>query len=375
MNRKWDHDFLEILPVALTVIAGTFIFAFASHLVIEDRFPARILDLWNTWDVQHYIKIAKHGYAGLTVDGKNLQIVFFPLYPYLIKFFSYVFQNYIVSALIVSNLSYIAAAYYLYKLVRIDFDKDDAFRAVIYFSIFPAAYFLHAAYTESLFLALSISSFYYAREGRWALSGALGMLAAATRITGIILIPVLLIEYLTQRNYKLRTIKTDILWIGLIGLGLLSYLAINYQVTGDPLYFMDIQKEHWNKRLELPIEGFKNAWKIITGEFVLNVNNAAARMLGGPIEIVFAMLGLALTIYSFFRLRLSYSIYALVTWLIVTSTWLWLSIPRYTLSMFPIFITLALIGRRKSVDYLIMFVSIVFYAFFLSLFVRFQWAF
>lgn len=375
MSRKNFQDLLEILPILLTVIIGTFVFGIASHLVIEERFPEHLLDLWNTWDVQHYIKIAKYGYGALTVDGKNLQIVFFPLFPLLIKLFSYIFQNYIVSALLVSNLAYGAAAYYLYKLVKLDFEKEDAYRAVIYFSVFPTAYFLHTAYTESLFLALTISSFYYARNGRWALTGVLGMLAAATRITGILLVPVLIIEYLSQKDYKIRNIRIDIVWIGVIGLGLLAFLIINYVVGADPFYFLKIQNENWTKKLAIPYEGLKNAWNIFAGELTLNVNSPANKILGGAAEIIFAFMGLALIIYSFFRLRLSYCLYALATWLIVTSTWFWLSIPRYTLAMFPIFIVLSLFGRRKNINYLIIFISILFYALFLSLFVRFRWAF
>ncbi len=375
MSRKKLEDILDILPIILTVIIGTFLFGIASHLVIENRFPDNILNLWNAWDAQHYVNIAKYGYAALTEDGRHLQIVFFPLFPYLTKLFSFIFQNYIVSALFVSNLSYAAAAYYLYKLVKLDFERQDAYRAVIYFSVFPTAYFLHAAYTESLFLALTISSFYYARNGRWPIVGVLGTLAAATRITGILLVPILIIEYLSQKDYKIRNIRLDIIWIGVIGLGLLAYLILNYVVAGDPLYFMEIQREHWNKKLDFPYEGFISAWNIMTGKFTLNIDTPSARMLGGPAEIIFALLGLSLTIYSFFRIRLSYCLYALATWIIVTSTGFWLSIPRYTLAMFPIFITLALLGRRKYVNYLIIFISILFYALFLSSFVRFQWAF
>ena len=359
----------EIAPVVLVTIAGTFVFAFAAFVVIEDRFPEALLDLWNTWDAQQYIKIAKYGYSSSTVDERNLLIVFFPLFPLLTSLFALVFQDYIVSALIVSNLAYGAAAYYLYKLVKIDFDSDDAYRAVMYFSIFSTAYFMHAVYTESLFLALTIASFYYARKENWALSGVIGMLAATTRITGILILPVLIIEYLSQREYKIRTIRKDVVWIGVIGLGLVSYLIINYIVYGDPFQFMVIQKEHWNKKLAFPYEGLIRAWELVSDK------NPAESLLVSWVETVFAALGLVLIIISFFRVRLSYSLYALATWLVVTSTWFWLSIPRYTLSMFPIFIVLALLGRRKDVHFLITFISILFYALFLWTFVRFRWAF
>ena len=359
----------ELLPVILITIFGTYLFSYVAFVVTEDIYPNSFLELWGRWDTRHYLDIAQYGYGSSAQAKKNILIVFFPLFPYITRVFTLAFQNYLISALIVSNLAYGAAAYYLYKLVNLDFEREDAYRAVIYFSIFPTAYFLHAAYTESLFLALTISRFYYARQGRWALSGVIGMLAATTRISGIILLPVLIIEYMSQRGYRIRNIRKDIIWIGVIGLGLVSYLILNYIVAGDPFHFLDIQREHWNKKLALPYEGLIAAWKMVSQR------SPAEGMLGGWAEIGFALLGLVLIIYSFFRVRLSYNLYALATWLLVTSTWFWLSIPRYTLSMFPIFIVLALLGRRKDVHFLITFISILFYALFLSLFVRFRWAF
>jgi len=359
----------ELLPVVLITIFGTYLFSYVAFVVTEDVYPNSLLELWNKWDTRHYLNIAGHGYASSDEGKGNILIVFFPLFPYLTRVFALVFQNYLLSALIVSNLAYAAAAYYLYKLVNLDFEKEDALRAVIYLSIFPTAYFLHAAYTESLFLALTISSFYYARKERWALSGTVGMLAAATRITGIILLPVLLIEYLSQREYQIKKIRKDVLWIGLIGLGLVFYLILNYAAAGDPFYFLEVQKEGWSRKLALPYQGFLNALGGLPGRAPSGV------FTGDWAEIIFAGLGLIGTVYCFFRLRLSYSLYALATWLVVTSTWFWLSIPRFTLTMFPLLIVLAVLGRRRGLNFAIIFLSLMCFALFLSQFVRFRWAF
>ncbi len=367
MNNKGPN--IELSVIAMVSIVGTFVFAYVAYVLIVDSFPDSVISIWNTWDTHHYLNIAKEGYSSSMVDEKHLLIVFFPLYPFLIKIFSLVFQDHLLSALLVSNIAYIFAVFYLYKLVHIDFEKEDALRSIIYFSIFPTAYFLHAAYTESLFLALTLASFYYARKDRWALSGVIGMLAAATKITGIILLPVLVIEYLSQREYKKENIRKDILWILVIAIGFVLYLVLNYITYGDPLKFLEIQGEHWSKSLAIPTKGFLNAWVGIFGrtpEYSMSV---------GLFEIVFSVLGLILIIYSFFRLRFSYSLYALATWLIITSTSFWQSIPRYTLTIFPIFIALAIIGRRKEINYIIIFLSLIFYALFLSLIVSFRWAF
>lgn len=162
MNRKDPRIDLWIIVAAC--IAGTFLFAYASYLLNIARFPDSFISIWNVWDAPHYLNIAKEGYSSSVVNERYLLIAFFLLYPLIIKIFSFVFQNYLLSSLIVSNIGFAVAAYYLYKLVRTDFESSDALRSVIYFSVFPTAYFLHAPYTESLLLALTIASFYYARN-------------------------------------------------------------------------------------------------------------------------------------------------------------------------------------------------------------------
>ncbi len=366
---KYKDPNKELSVIAIISIIGTFLFAYVAYVLVTDRFPDSFISIWNVWDTPHYLKIAQYGYTTSTVDERHLHIVFFPLFPYLTKVFSFVFRDSLLSGLIVSNISYIIAVFYLYKLVLLDFDKDDALRSVIYFSIFPTAYFLHAAYTESLFIALTVASFYYARKDRWAISGVLGMLSAMTRVTGIILLPILLIEYLHQREFKKENIGKDILWIFVIGLGFLIYLIINYLTYGDPLKFLEIQAGHWGVHLSLPTKGFFSAWDSIFWR------TPETGMSFGLFQVLFGILGLILTIYSFFRLRLSYCLYALATWLVVTSTSFMLSVPRFMLTVFPIFIVLAILGRRKEINYTVIFISLILYALFLSQFVRYRWVF
>jgi hypothetical protein len=297
--------------------------------------------------------------------------VFFPFYPFLIKLFALIFRDYMLSALVVSNLAYVFAALYLYRLVLLDYPKEVAIRAVFYFSIFPTAYFLHAGYTESLFITLTIASFFYARKEKWLLSSLLGMLACSTRITGLTLLPALLVEYLFQREFKIKNIKKDVLWLAIIPIGFVAYLIINYMTYDDPLKFLEIQKGHWRKTLALPLEGFLTALK----SFMVLHGYPARGILQGGAELIFGVFGFLLTIFVIIRFRISYGVYMLLTWLIITSTSLRASIPRYTLSLFPLFIPLSLFGQREEVNYFVTFVSLLFFVLFLCLFIEGQWAF
>ena len=362
MNR--NSAIKELLPVIIVTIVGTYFFSYISYVLMHTSYPESFLEMWTKWDTRHYLKIAEYGYS-----ENSHQIAFFPLYPYLIRIFTVIFQNYMLSALIISNAAYAIAVYFLYKIVKLDFENEDAYRAVIYLSVFPTAYFLHAGYSESLFLALAIGSMYFGRKKSWALAGVLGMLAASTRLIGIILLPVLVIEYLSQKEFKLKEIRADILLLLIIGIGFIAYLALNYSVSGDPFYFLKVQQEGWSKKLAFPHVGFINA---LGG----GPASKATGALGGDwAEIIFAGLGLAATVYSFFKLRLSYSVYLLLTYIVFISNAYWGSIPRFLLTAFPIFIVLSMLGRCRSINFIIIFLSLLGFALYLTQFLRFRWAF
>ncbi len=366
MNSK---GLRELAIIIIITILGTYYFSYAAFIVFQNNYPSSLLEIWKHWDTVGYLDIAERGYSSTTVGERHLRIVFFPFYPFLIRLFAFVFKNYMLSALLVSNLAYAFSAYYLYKLVLIDYSKEDAIRAVVYLSIFPTSYFLHAAYTESAFLALTIGSFYYARKEKWFISSLVGMFACATRINGIVMIPVLLTEYLLQRRFKISNIKRDISWIALVPLGFLSYLIINYIVFDDPFKFIEFQKGHWSKTLTYPWYGLLGAWGSAWWRPPTDT------ILVGWAELIFGVFGLILTLWSMFYLRKSYVIYMFITWLTITSTSFLLSTPRYTLSMFPLFISFSLIGRREELNYLITFVSLLFLGLFLTHFILGRWAF
>lgn len=361
-----EADFKKIVFLSLVVILGTLLSSFVFFAISQNYFPS-LQEIFNRWDAPHYINIAQNGYQGWN-ENKYL-IIFFPFYPYLVRFFYLFFRNYFFSALFVSNLSYIIACLFFYKLVLKDFSKRTALRTVFYFSIFPTAYFLHLGYSEALFLALSFSSLYCARDGKWHFSGLLAMLASLTRLTGIVLFPVLLIEYLAQKKFKIKEMKPNILWSALPLLGFITYLLINYLVFGDIFMFSKLMEEHWYKFLDWPWVGFKGAlagfeWRDLAGKI----------MVSGA-EIFFALFGFVFIAFAFKYLRLSYGVYAILNWLIITSTSFWLSIPRYTLSIFPLFIVLAILCKEQKRHYLITVISLMFYMVFLFNFIGGRWAF
>ncbi len=370
MRIERSEIIIEIIAIIIAIKVFSFILAPLSWLVLKNQF-FDIISLWNRWDAPHYVDIAKNGYTSVG-EGRYF-IVFMPLYPFLIRLLASVIGNYEVSAMLISNFASLFACFYLYKLAKIDYSHSTALKSVFYFSIFPTSYFLIAGYTESLFLFLTIGCFYYARKGNWLSAGVMGMFASATRITGLVLIPSLIYEYLSQKSKsesETRSVK-DIFFLCMISFGFISYLVLNYIVFGNAFMFVEMQREHWFRYLVPPWEGLLSAlWSI-------SWRDPAGKALVGGAEVVFGLFSLGCIIYAYIKkFRLSYTIYMLLTWLAVASTSYWLSMPRYTLSLFPIFIMLAIIGdKREELHYVMTIAFLLFFSFFLVLFTQGYWAF
>jgi len=326
-----------------------------------------VMNQFSKWDSPHYMFIAENGYVNQG-DPANF-IVFFPLYPLLVRLITFDFATVTLSGLIISNVSSIVAVIYLFKLARLDHNDSVAKKAVLYFSVFPTAYFLSAVYSEGLFLALVIASLYYARSSNWALAGFLGFLASLTRIAGLLLLPVLALEYFHQKEWKIKAANLKVLWASLPAFGFLTYLIINFQVTGNFFTFMEIERVHWYQALD-PFGGLSGA----LGWFGINTFPDSITL--GYAQVAFAVFGLLIVLAGHkAKLRPSYQIYLLLTWMLSISTGLWISVPRYVLTMFPTFIMLAHYSQKGRVIIAITAVSSAALFYFTWLFAAGIWAF
>ena len=114
--------------------------------------------IWSqgNFDGVHYLRIAQDGYAYQFTQA------FFPLYPFLVRLISYLtFGNFLVAALLLSNLAFLAGLLLFYKLVKKNYDEKIAFWSCLFLLAFPTSFYFGAVYTEGLFFLLIISSFYF----------------------------------------------------------------------------------------------------------------------------------------------------------------------------------------------------------------------
>ena len=356
-------------PLSFATIAtlATFVFAYVAYVLLENRFPDEALEIWRRWDTVHYVHIARDGYG--TDPERVFLIMWPPLYPWLMRGFRWLPGSYLGAGLFISFVSYLAAVVGLYRLVGLDFPRDTAMRAVIYISIFPAAYFFHAAYTEALFLALVVWSFLSARRGHWGWAGLFAGLASFTRITAFGLLPALCFEYLLQREFRLRRIRADALWLLLVPLGFGAYLWVNQSVYGTPFAFLEMAQVRNHKVLSAPWVGADAVWGSGLGygarrTLTVSVSEVASGVLSG-----------LLALYALVRMRTSYAIYLLLSWATFAFTSFWASTTRYILPLFPVFILLSVWGERRTLHWAICICFGMAYTLLLALFIRGAWAF
>jgi hypothetical protein len=326
-----------------------------------------LLAVWGRWDAEHYIGIATNGYSGT-------EPAFFPLYPLLIWFVGGLTGNHLIAGLLISNAAAFFALLYLYKLVEHEYNRQVAHRSVFYVSIFPTAIFFSAVYTESLFLFLSVASFYYIRERRWVAAGIFGYLAALTRVEGVLLTVPFAIEwgialYESRGDWfrwPLDSVVKPLAGIVAIPLGLASYMAYLWVLRGDPLYFSHVQA-HWNRHLAAPWVSFEHSIALIAGN--VEPQTVANQLL----EVTFTVLMLGALVIGFRRLRASYIAYMAVSILVPLSTSSLMSMPRFALVLFPMFALFGLWGARPTVNNIIVALSLPLLGLFTVLFADWYW--
>jgi Mannosyltransferase (PIG-V) len=324
--------------VALTIVGVMSVALIPSGQPTEAFPPTGItaLDVWTRWDGPFYVQIATSGY-----DARPPlpTIVFFPLYPALIRVVATIGGGgsvaYWLAPVVISLASLTVAVGYLIALARIDFGDHVARRAALYLLVFPTSLFLSAVYPESLFLALTVASFYYARRGTWWLVGLLGLAAALTRPYGALLAIPLAFEYLLQRDFDWRRIRPGLLWLGLIPMGLVLFLGYIAWKFGPGA--MGAAQDIWGRAAVPPWEVLA---RYVEGPIIVHGFSTLGSSL---VDLGFAAFFAAMVVVAWLRLRPSYALYSTLLLAAFLSSGKFVSVPRYGLALFPVFLGLALL--------------------------------
>lgn len=383
----WRASLFAVGILADSIFVYAPSFPYADSLLTVYHLP-RWLFSWANFDGVHYLTIAEKGYI-----GTGLIQAFFPFFPYVILRTLYVIfgqsLNTLLVGLLVTNGAFLASMLVWYKLLRTSYNQKMAWIGVMVLLLFPLSFYYVALYTESIFFLLIISIFYAARIRSWYLVSVLTVLATATRVVGIFLVPALVIELWQQWREKqnLATLQLpyhvqaqrfiqqqfkQIALIGLGSLGLFAYMTYLYATFGDWLYFLHVQSEFGGGRSEGFISYPQVLWRYIRILFTVDV--WTWRYYSIVLEFLAGTVGLLYILIALKKVRLSYVIFALGAFFMPTLTGTFSSMPRYILVCFPLYLLIVhTISNRPRVKAILFILSALALAVNTMLFIQGYW--
>jgi hypothetical protein len=311
-------------------------------------FSRLFLAPWYRWDSVSFVDIAENGYASNLVNTARP-----PLYPLLTRGMAVLFSPTLLAGLIVANLAAIAAMYLLYLVIADAWDEQLARESVFGLAVYPTAFFLVAAYTESLFLALSLGCLYTYKHSRWWLAALLGCAAVLTRLQGIVLAaPMVWLAaeaFFVRRERSIKELALRLAPVGLMAVAWLGYAVyVRYGLQADwPWVTLSTA---WFQRVGWPWEGMVGNLRALTIHPIDTPISGPAQffdlaLVGGAL----ALLGAAV-----WRRRMPayYGLYAALTILIILvkidNLQLLVSASRYLLVVFPIMTAAALVFNKTG---------------------------
>ena len=309
-----------------------------------------VTDVWARWDSVHFLRIAEHGYS-------TTEAAFYPLYPTLVGGGGRALGgHYVVAGIAISLLATLASFVLLERVAEERLGADGARRAVLYLALFPTALFLQAVYSESLFLFLSLVAFVLAERGRIGWAGAVVGLAVLTRTSGLALVPPLIL-IARGRSWRLGTMLPF----------LAAYPLLLWRDTGNAWAFRNAEAP-WHRHLSAagPLggawDGARAAWagieQLASGSNAHVYWTAVAPADSEPLRTatinleLFAFLALfvALAVIAWREFGAPYGLFAALSLAlplsVPSSRWPLLSLPRFGLVVFPVFLALAWLGGR-----------------------------
>jgi len=271
----------SLIVIVAAVFAMDFVPLCRAHSGSQTRVD--LVSSFATWDGEWYVRIASAGYS---YDLERMSsVAFFPLYPWLAGALVHTTgMRPEWALLLVSHGALIAVFALSAAYVHRRFPKtgeDLTPWTLLALGLFPTTFYFRMAYTESIFLLVTVIALYGMERGWRPLVIALVIgLATAARTVGVALVPVFAL-YLWQRmaGAQLASSGAPIeetggpsitksgtgtdrpdrsqshfswlwqcaVWLPVCCWGLLGYMAFQWVAFGEPLAFVKTQV-HWNER-------------------------------------------------------------------------------------------------------------------------------
>ena len=307
------------------------------------------------WDGIAYRTVAESGYPSgpldLSVNSPSLVWGRFPGLPIAAHALSYVLVDVVLSAVVFNAVCELVGLAYLIRLARLEGrDEHTATTAAWLLAVFPYAIFMTVFYTEAPFIAASTAALYYMRRGEdgdYAIACVAGALATTMRITGLILIPTLLVDRYLRRR---RIVDPVALLAAFVAVPLLLFMLYAQARTGDVLAYFHVQgSSSYNQQFTLPWDSLRTTIDAANGQPAYQYGYFfAIGAVSGFVGI--GVVGLMWVATFWRRPRLPVPLVVYSTLLLVSSLCVpfWGGVARYLMVMTPAYILGADALRRSE---------------------------
>ena len=304
------------------------------------------LNLPARWDVGWYLGIAAEGYrwqsARITIQQN---IAFFPALPMAMRYLSlFLGRELLWTGVLISWVCFLWALVYVHRFTRERFDDDRARAAITLLACYPFALFYSTAYTEALFLLCLVGACYHFERDQLVKAGAWGLIAGLSRPNGCLLSVVL--AFVTARRLwpvslsalsaQWRPVATRTMVAAMPGVGMLTYSAFIYSLTGNPLQWTT-QNAAWGR----VYRGFDSLVADNAGVINQAIDTFAAEATLDVLHLAAVVFMFAAVWPVFRRLGLAYAVMILVNIVPPLMMGGLMSMGRVTSVLFPAFVWLA----------------------------------
>jgi hypothetical protein len=282
-------------------------------------------------------------------------VVFFPLYPLLMRWGGALLGGHpLLAGTIISLVAFAGAISLLYRLAVLELGEDKAWPVVLLVSTYPYALFYSVVYTESLFLFLTVGAFYAMRRRHLLLAALAGLAAGLTRPNGFWLaLPLLWMATTTPSDAphdetgprpwwrQGRRVAAVIAALApLAGVAIFStYLHARF---GDALAWM-----HGQAAWGMPLLGRAPAPDPLRTAEDLRLKLSEVMVYAGDIAAFF--LAAASIVPVARRVGVAYGMWIAINIFPPVAAHLFISVGRFTSVLFPLFFWLALVVPRNRV--------------------------
>ena len=315
--------------------------------------PNELANLQARWDTDFYHQIATTGYQWDRSVFLHQNVVFFPLYPLLMRWGGALLGGHpLLAGTIVSLAAFAGAIVLLYRLAALELGEDKAWPVILLVSTYPYALFYSVVYTESLFLLLTVGAFYAMRRRHLLLAALCGVAAGLARPNGFWLaLPLLWLAASAPSSAPEDATSPGPWWrdrrrvaailaalAPLAGTAIFS--AYLYGRFGDALAWM-----HGQAAWGMPLLGRGPAPDPVRTAEDLRVKVSEVLVYVGDIAAFFWAATSILPVTR--RLGIAYGLWIAINIFPPVAAHLFISLGRFTAVLFPLFFWLALVVPRQ----------------------------